>query len=271
MNLAGKIEPLRVRQGEHMKHFWLNEEQQALMDTATSTAADYGYVGLFSVGKAWKRHVEGMVGSKVDPKDYLRAYNVTGSVYFDHGQHASGWGAKYEVRAIIRLTSKQAMMMKLRHHGSGVAWVREDPTGEAWGNLLFIQAERKNRKGWHSFSHYGFAAMERFLNGGSFGATIANVADHAAGLEPELATAFVRHHFADFDNAHEKWEDPAPHRIAIIQLHHEQTETERYGPLAWEVPGSAWSVPGEIKGKRWAQNFWRKMQNAEERYWAGVE
>lgn len=255
-----------------MKHFWLDDEQQALMDSATATAEDYGHIGLFSIGKAWKRHVEGMVGSKVEKQNYLRAYNVTGAVRYDFQQRASGWGWKYEVRALIRLTAKQAMMMKLRHHGDGTAWVRDDSTGEFWGNMLVMQASRKKRN-WRERLHGGEGSMRAYLDGGSFGATVANVADHADGLSPEEAKAFVRHHFSEFDHASKPYVDPLEEDNTTYAAYFaaaRASDKQRYGPYAWEVDGSAWSVPAETNGKRWAQDFWRRMQNAQDRRWAGL-
>lgn len=241
-----------------MKHFWLNEDQQALMDSATSTAADYGYIGLFSVGKAWKRHVEGMVGSKVDPKDYLRAYNVTGQTQFaGPGSYWNGEKVK-EVRAAIRLNKRQAMMMKLRHGGSDVAWLRDDPTGECWGNMLNCQAARKSDWRPQEVFRYGFRLMLSYLNDGNFGPTIASVGTHADGLEEDWRAAFVRYHFTQWDEANKPIADkPGSVQEAMARL--------RLGPPAWETEESSWVAPATLQGTRWAQEFWRDCQNTEVR------
>ena len=239
------------------------------MDSATSTASQYGHIGLFSVGKAWKRRVEGMVGGKVEPKNYLRAYNVTGAVHFGGGwtQGPNGWTALpwHEVRAVIRLTAKQAMMMKLRHGGSGEAWVQADPTGENWGNLLVGQHHRQ--LGYHRFDSFEWracSAMKALLQGDGFGPALSTVANHGEGLEPGMKRAFVWNHAAE-------WHEAAG-PVDTVALGHAQSKHQRelFGPLSWQVDASAWSMPAETTGARWAQDFWRQCQNAEYRRRHGV-
>lgn len=167
-----------------MKHFWLDGDQQALMDSATSTANDYGYVGLFSAGKAWKLYVQGIVGSKVDERDYLRAYNAVRVMKNDG----------LNLTAIVRLNSKQAMMFKLRYQGTGDAWLLDDPTGESWGNMLIAKSDlaRDFSKLTGFCKGTAIAAIHIAIeDGASFGPTLATVGNHCAGLPVSWASHLV--------------------------------------------------------------------------------
>lgn len=179
------------------------------MDAATSTASDYGHIGLFDVGAAWKTRVKEMVGTAVSEKDYLRIYNVAGTCNFI--LRRDGNYNPIKLKAAIRLTKKQAMMMKLRHGGSDEAFVRDDPTGECWGNMNIAQNQRgavwSNRG--RKFSYRGPCnALSHLLAGRPFGPTLATVSDHCKGFDLAVATATVWH-FADRWHAAAK-EVPVP-------------------------------------------------------------
>ena len=159
------------------EHFWLDPQQQALMNSATSTASSFGYIGLFCVGKAWKRRVTEMAGTPVGKENYLRAHNLAGTCYFGRRPYQ-------EVRGIIRLSRQQALMMKLRVSGSD-GWVVEDVTGESWGNMLICAG----RLGFHRYQ--ARQAMNALLEGNSFGPTLDTVRDLPFSLEEKLRPSFV--------------------------------------------------------------------------------
>ncbi|MBB5715831.1 hypothetical protein [Sphingomonas aerophila] len=171
-----------------MKHFWLTDDRQAIMDAATSTAADYTHIGLFACGQAWKRKVEGMVGSKVDPANYKRTWKICRDNLF----RMNGQFVRFD--AAIRLTARQAMFFKLRFGGSDEAVLGEDPTGEYWGNMAIAESDLGNS--WQlrgltfdSFDNYG--SMVWFTRGQGYGPTIANVGNHLQGLPRPWARALV--------------------------------------------------------------------------------
>lgn len=248
----------------HTGYFWLNDEQRLVMDAARTTAADYPYIGLFSVGKAWKRHVEAMVGSKVDPANYLRAYNVTGSCQF------GDWRSRKEVRAIIRLNPTQAMVFKLRHGGSNEAWIVADPTGESWGNMQIAQHSRKHLsyEGKDNLfkERWSYRAFNAMLDGHAFGPTLATVSTHCDALPIHMAVPCVNWN-------HWGWHDANDNVVFLSPKIVGRWKWDEQGRRSWETVSldlTAFNVPVPIKGVATArdfyQDYWQKEQELKDYY-----
>lgn len=181
-----------------MKHFWLDGAQQAVMDSATSTASNYGYIGLFDCGKAWKTRVKAMVGGEVEAADYLRVHNITGCC-----DYALNRTENVRIMAAIRVKPRQAMMMKLRHAGSTEGFVRDDPTGEYWGNMLMFEGCKARRRPYPRALGYWASRemMGSYLQGKPFGPTLSAVGDHGKGLDLAVARALVWYHASEWHRA----------------------------------------------------------------------
>lgn len=197
------------------------------MSDAMSKAADYGYIGLFNIGKAWKREVKGMVGSKVDDENYIRAFNCTGEVYYGE------YPALKEVRAIIRLKPNQAMLMKLRHGGSDIAWVRDDPNGDIWGWLTIFN--KRNDRDMKSVAH---DIIGRLLADNGPAMAVEKLERYANRLPDDWRRAFVLNYCG--------WYDPAR---ADEPLH-----ANAYFVVDPQEPD--WQELPETRGSRVARDFW---------------
>lgn len=227
---------------DYQDYFWLNDAQKAKMAAARSAATDFGYIGLFSIGKAWKRHVEGMVGSKVQPENYLRAFNCARTVHF------GSWNNPREVRALIRLSKKQAMMMKLQHGGSNVAWVRDDPDGRLWGWLSVLEGSN-----WPRTDH-ARQLISEILLGDMPPYQPENMVPYAEMLPHEMRTAFMWKH------AEMGWRanNPARKPLTLPPV----TDVKKFGlGVIEQHPDSDWHVPAETIGKLAARQFWVQWQN----------
>ena len=187
-----------------MKHFWLDDGQQAIMDAATSTASDYGYIGLVDTPTRWQKPVQVLVGGEVADESHFRIHNITHDVNF----HSAGKGIK--LKSAVRLTAIQAMMLKLRVAGSGTGFVIDDPTGEQWGNIANAANERwkVTHLNWHVAAcrqwsiwdaHRGF---QNLILKRPFGPTLESVGDTCKGMPKNWARAFIMfnkddtHHFS---------------------------------------------------------------------------
>lgn len=232
------------------------------MDAATSTAKDYGYIGLFSVGKAWKRHVEGMVGSKVAQSDYLRAFNCSGSVRF------GPYHPRNEVRAIVRLNAQQAMIMKLRHAGSNEAWVVPDEDGRAWGWLQFCNKPTDWNA--HGIKYIGEFIIARLVRGDGLNFKFEALERNAQLLPKEWRRAFIltECHFAQhFDKPIEPLDDDPK---VVAQLMQDPRHQNMVG-IVTRHPDPAWHMPAETHGERIARQFWARCQVRHYREAVGVD
>ncbi len=187
-----------------MPHFWLDDDQQAIMDAATGSASDYGYIGLVDVASRWKKPIRDLVGTDVADENQVRIHKITGRVTF--GQRHS-----FKLKSAVRLTAKQAVMLKLKVAGSDTAFLCEDPTGESWGNIRIALTDRDlfDHSDWPASRHKRFhpsASWYCFRNlteGLAFGPTIATVGDSCKGMPSNWARAMVwsrkciTHEFAD--------------------------------------------------------------------------
>ena len=134
------------------RHFWLNSDQQALMDSAMASATDYPYIAMINLPRSWKRKLARELGSPVEEHHLIRRYWLTRDscniVFYQptrqvHSAH----------NTIIRLTESQAMMMKLRYSGDPLCQINHDPTGQSWGNLVVASTGRFFRD-WVSTASY---------------------------------------------------------------------------------------------------------------------
>jgi hypothetical protein len=180
-----------------MKHFWLGDDQQAIMDAATSSASDYGYIGLVDVGPRWKKPIRDLVGTDVADANQVRIYNAAKSVaFFDQGN----W---FKLKSAVRLTAKQAMMLKLRVAGSGTAFLCDDPTGESWGNICIAQTDRRTEQHKRFDSTSSWWCFQNMTNKLPFGPTLATVGESCKGMPSNWARAMIwsrahsTHQFAD--------------------------------------------------------------------------
>lgn len=248
-----------------MKHFWLDDDQQAIMDSATSTADDYGYIGLFNIGASWKTKVKEMVGTAVADRDYLRIHPICKRTQFYFEQGSQEIRAK--IMAAIRLNKNQAMVMKLRHGGDTTAFVRTDATGECWGNMQIALAGERNyyRNPGNGFGYgVAFSSMCDYLSGQAFGPTLAEVVDHCNGLDLSLATSLV---WAHADCWHEAG--------TIVQA--PTTETT-WGYLNGEPRRQTLTIirdllggSGARQGKAWASEFYARSGDRAFRAYHNIE
>ncbi|MGE4431822.1 MAG: hypothetical protein AB7E05_13885 [Sphingobium sp.] len=214
-----------------MKHFWLDSDQQALMDSATSTANEYTHIAAVKLGKSWKRELKGQTGFSVADRDYLRTYNVmrTSGLDFD---------------SLVRLTAGQAMTMKLRYAGMDDGVVQPDPTGECWGNMLIAQHDQTTGNYWGGFRQQAYWPFLQFCAGYGFGPIIATVANHCAGLPLSWATRLVWRQVSQWHHASKPAETafgvPEPYREAFEDL---------------------FEQPEHTFGQSWARQWWARCQS----------
>ena len=176
-----------------MTHFWLDDDQQAIMDAATSSASNYGYVGLVDVPSKWKKPIRDLVGTDVADQDQVRIHKVTGDVIFGTYQ------ASFKLKAAVRLNANQAMLLKLRVGGSATAFVCDDATGEQWGNIRMALADRAlfDSSNWRTehYKRYSYReAWQGFQNltkGLPFGPTLGTVANSCKGMPSNWARSMV--------------------------------------------------------------------------------
>jgi len=188
-----------------MKHFWLDDDQQAIMDAATGSASDYGYIGLVDVDSRWKKPIRDLVGTHVADENQVRVHKIANQVVFGSYQ------ATFKLKSAVRLNATQAMLLKLRVAGSGTAFVCQDPTGENWGNIRIAGKDREllDWSKWRQerFARYfpdeswrGFRNMTKGL---PYGPTIQSVGGACKGMPSNWARAMVwsrvasTHQFAD--------------------------------------------------------------------------
>jgi hypothetical protein len=227
---------------DYQDYFWLNDAEKAKLAAACSSASDFGHIGLFSVGKAWKRHVEGMVGGKVRPENYLRAHNCAKTVRF------GAWRNWKEVRALIRLTPNQALMMKLRHGGSDVAWVRDDPDGSLWGWLNVLNGATRWR------TSHAVCLIERLLAGEECVYKPEVLVPYAALLPEELRAAFMWRSGLEGQDPN----SPTPKSPETWPAEF----VKRGQGIVEQHPDPAWHLPAETIGKVAARHFWLDCQRS---------
>ncbi|MEV5030972.1 hypothetical protein MRBLMC3_000126 [Sphingobium sp. LMC3-1-1.1] len=232
-----------------MKHFWLDDEQQSVMDTATSTAAQYSHVALMRTERAWRNAIKELLGSYVAYEDHKRVTLKRGALKrFPEYPNT-----------FLRLNKQQAMKFRLRFDNGENTRLVADPTGEIWGNLHIAGMERDAGAPNHlRFSHHkGLEAFESFRGAGlPFGPTLATVADHCKGLPMNWARSLVWHKAG-------QWGDAA---IVIEQLpaSNEVTYLPECGKIITDLftyTKDAFSLPVEWQGQKWAREWWVQMQN----------
>lgn len=176
-----------------MPHFWLDDDQQAIMDAATGSATDYGYIGLVDVASRWKKPIRDLVGTDVADENQVRIHKVANEIVFgDRLPFVT-------LKSAVRLNRKQAIMLKLKVAGSGTAFLIDDPTGENWGNIRIALTDRAlfDRSDWQAEEHRRYthrASWRCFKNlteGKPFGPTLATVGDSCKGMPTNWARAMV--------------------------------------------------------------------------------
>lgn len=225
-----------------MKHFWLDADQQALMDTATSTAADYTHIAAVKLGKSWKRELKGQAGFKVAEADYLRTFNVTRT-------GKSNYHKVPDLDSFVRLTPAQATLMKLRYAGTDDGFVMPDPTGEFWGNMLIAQHDQKTRNFMSGFRNSAFACLMMFTQGNGFGPTVATVANHCAGLPVSWAARLV-------------WNEGHRWHVAHIPV---GGKTHPVPDAYRDAFNDLFDVSTTTCGQLWARQWWEFCQSAANR------
>ncbi len=112
------------RMPERIIHDWLEPAEQAIMDTATSTAEDYGHIALVDRSGLQKDERKLFSGEVIALGDIVRASTL-----------APRWTEQYGIAgsALVRIKPHQVGLMA-QHYPSGS--YHPDPTGEMWGNIL---------------------------------------------------------------------------------------------------------------------------------------
>lgn len=178
-----------------MKHFWLDDGQQAIMDAATSTASDYGAVGLVYVDLNSQKQVRDLTGTDVAKSDQLRIHKITHNIAFAE----RGKNSLSHYSSAIRLTKNQAMLLKLRKGGSVNIVVVEDSTGETWGNMQIALVDRR-KFDWNDWqaeryrrfnSRTAYQCFSNLIDGVGFAPTLAAVGNACKGMPSNWARCFV--------------------------------------------------------------------------------
>lgn len=246
-----------------MSHFWLKPEEQVLMDRATSTAHDYGYIGAFDMGTATKKALLALLGYEARAEDQIRPHKLVNRTKF----YIPDAKANMSAKVLVRMNKQQAMMLKLKHQPDSIeARLYDDPTGEFWGNLLVAQAHLPQTSGWGSL--YGYecrwdviSGLRVFLCGEGFGPTLATVAGYAGPLPEEWKAAFVRHHFEDWGQAAK----PCELHAAFGDKRHLLDDA-----TASHLFDGIFQEPITYRGQRWATTFWQDCQNVAFRKRLGI-
>lgn len=215
-----------------MKHFWLSDTQQAVMDTATSSAQQFHSVAALNLGKSWKKQLKDQSGFKVADDAYLRTYNVvrTPGLRFD---------------SLVRLTAAQSTLMKLRYAGTDDGIVQADPTGEIWGNMLVSVQDQADRNYLTGFRGGTYRVFEEYCAGNGYGPTIATVGNSCAGLPVNWGHRLVWWQLSQWHDASLPADDvfnpPEEYRDSFDEL---------------------FEQPLPTYGQSWARQFWARCQDA---------
>lgn len=249
-----------------MSHFWLLPDEQALMDSATSTVSDYGYIGAFDMGTNTKVALRKLLGYEARPEDQIRPHKLVNRTQFYVPE------AKQHMRAkvLVRMTKAQALMLKLKHQSDSVeARIYDDPTGEYWGNLLIAQSYMPETSCWGSTHGYEsrwgvIGGLTDLLRGDGFGPTLEMVADYAEPLPEDWRRAFVLYHFDSWPMAHDKYDCTSPLTCGKPGQVYDLME-------ALAIFKGIFEEPMTRCGQRWATDFWNLCQNAHCRAKYGIK
>lgn len=239
-----------------MKHFWLDDAQQLIMDAATSTAPQYGFVGLLKSSKPWKRACIEALGEQLPETDYLNVYETTRLR-----------GSSVLPNKMFRLNGKQAMAFRLKFGGTDEGTLLRDPTGESWGNMQIckdgigcsfksvdaLQREWARPAQFHK--HEAKQALVWAWLGRPFGPTLETVGDHCNGLPLSWAQPLVWINAALWHSASNPM--PVPEQTTLFNQ-------------IFTIERGAFSEAPEYVGQSWAREWWNKMQNVYYRKLYGV-
>lgn len=238
-----------------MSHFWLKPDEQTLMDSATSTVSDYGYIGAFDLGTNTKTALKKLLGYEAKPEDQIRPYKLIRHTRFLVTAAKSHMNAK----VLVRISKAQALMLKMAHQpDSLIARLLDDPTGEYWGNLLISQMHLPHRgvpnypAGFSARWHVG-SEMRSLLNNEGFGPTLDRVSTYADALPEDWRPAFVWERFSDWSRSH------SPYNFFNRQRGQFKLETKADENSLFN---GIFEAPMTKCGQAWATDFWRECQSA---------
>lgn len=246
-----------------MSHFWLKPDEQALMDSATATAHDYGYIGAFDLGTNTKTALKKLLGYEAKPEDQIRPHKLVNRTKF----YVPDAKAHMSAKVLVRVSKAQALMLKMSHHNDSVeARFFGDPTGEFWGNLLVAQLHLPQTSGWGYKQGYGcrwhvINCLQSLMRGDGFGPTLERVANFADPLPENWRAAFVKQHFTNWHSADEQYGF----------YNSFKAERHKMPPdVADEIFNGIFDAPMTKCGQSWATQFWRECQDASYRARLGL-
>lgn len=155
-------------------HYWLSSAEQAVMDAATGSASDYGYI---AVTDASLDTIVGHSPFAISVRDYVSIADLT-----DVGQQ---YGAVHRFN-LLRLNEFQKQ--ELEADGFAFAACHPDPTGEYWGNIMLDLAKMIAGEHDHLCNpHTNAKQAASFIHYGRWGSTLASVKALGNGMSGDQA------------------------------------------------------------------------------------
>ncbi|WP_188063722.1 hypothetical protein [Sphingobium sp. KCTC 72723] len=246
-----------------MSHFWLKPDEQALMDSATATAHDYGYIGAFDIGTATKTALKKLLGYEAKPEDQIRPHKLVNQTRYCVSTERRR--PNMRVKVLVRVTKNQAMRLKLSLTDDDLtARLMDDPTGEYWGNLLISQSHLPSKvlvKDGYGARWHVIMCLQELMKNEGFGPTLERVSTFADALPVEWRAAFVLTNFSNWSRSHSPY-DFFNRQRGKLNFADQKSEDNFFNGIFDE--------PITKCGQSWATDFWRMCQNAEYRQKVGI-